>query len=75
MTMIASHSLAARWPARTPKTDMLKGSGRRLSPPMLWLQRLFWRAELKSLDPEQLRDCGLDPDTVRREALKPFWRD
>lgn len=43
--------------------------------PLLWLQRRFWRAELKALDAAQLRDCGLDPDAVAREAMKPFWRD
>jgi uncharacterized protein YjiS (DUF1127 family) len=30
---------------------------------------------LKALDAAQLRDCGLDPDAVTREAMKPFWRD
>jgi uncharacterized protein YjiS (DUF1127 family) len=43
--------------------------------PLLWMQRRFWRAELKALDAAQLRDCGLDPDAVTREAMKPFWRD
>jgi uncharacterized protein YjiS (DUF1127 family) len=43
--------------------------------PLLWLQRRSWRVELKALDPAQLRDCGLDPEAVAREAMKPFWRD
>jgi uncharacterized protein YjiS (DUF1127 family) len=43
--------------------------------PLRWLQRLYWRAELKALDAAQLRDCGLDPATVANEAMKPFWRD
>ncbi|MGA7810138.1 DUF1127 domain-containing protein [Bradyrhizobium sp.] len=42
--------------------------------PQLWLQRRAWRSELSALDAAQMRDCGLDPETVRREAAKPFWR-
>jgi uncharacterized protein YjiS (DUF1127 family) len=48
---------------------------RQQRPPLLWLQRMFWRAELKALDLAQMRDCGLDPAAVAREATKPFWRD
>jgi uncharacterized protein YjiS (DUF1127 family) len=43
--------------------------------PRLWLLRSAWRRELAALDAGQLRDCGLDPLAVRREANKPFWRD
>ncbi|HLZ04888.1 MAG TPA: hypothetical protein VKR55_22395 [Bradyrhizobium sp.] len=43
--------------------------------PRLWIERAGRRNELMSLDAEQMRDCGLDPIAVRREALKPFWRD
>ena len=42
--------------------------------PALWLRRLRSRQELSSLTPEQMRDTGLDPAVVRREARKPFWR-
>ena len=28
-----------------------------------------------TLDADQMRDCGLDPVEVRREAIKPFWRE
>jgi uncharacterized protein YjiS (DUF1127 family) len=42
--------------------------------PLLWLLRACWRAELAALDVDQMRDCSLDPETVRREADKPFWR-
>jgi uncharacterized protein YjiS (DUF1127 family) len=70
MTM-TSNLLAARWPAG--KNTRSYTSERRA--PLLWLQRLFWRNELKTLDLAQMRDCGLDPEAVRREAAKPFWRD
>jgi uncharacterized protein YjiS (DUF1127 family) len=40
----------------------------------LWVRRARCRRELASLSPEQLRDVGLDPDMVRRESGKPFWR-
>jgi uncharacterized protein YjiS (DUF1127 family) len=43
--------------------------------PLLWLLRSCWRSELAALDVDQMRDCGLDPGTVRREAAKPFWRE
>ena len=43
--------------------------------PYLWLLRSSWRKELAGLDAQQMRDCGLDPLVVRREANKPFWRE
>jgi uncharacterized protein YjiS (DUF1127 family) len=43
--------------------------------PRLWIQRANSRRELLALDAMQMRDCGLDPVTVRREAIKPFWRE
>jgi uncharacterized protein YjiS (DUF1127 family) len=70
MTM-TSTSLAARWPAKTH----MQGYTSQPRAPLLWLHRLFWRNELKALDLAQMRDCGLDPEAVRREAAKPFWRD
>ena len=39
----------------------------------LWINRTRERNELRSLDARQLRDVGLDPEAVRREAAKPFW--
>jgi uncharacterized protein YjiS (DUF1127 family) len=64
--------LAAPRPAKTTTKISAKNGTRR--PPLLWLQRLFWRAELRTLDLAQMRDCGLDPAAVAREAAKPFWR-
>jgi uncharacterized protein YjiS (DUF1127 family) len=43
--------------------------------PAAWFVRASRRSELRTLDPEQMRDCGLDPVEVRREAVKPFWRE
>lgn len=40
----------------------------------LWRLRLHSRHELSQLTPEQMRDVGLDPARVRREAAKPFWQ-
>jgi uncharacterized protein YjiS (DUF1127 family) len=42
--------------------------------PLLWLLRASWRKELAALDARQMRDCGLNPHDVYREASKPFWR-
>lgn len=39
----------------------------------LWLERRRTRDELSDLSPEQLRDVGLNPVTIRREIEKPFW--
>jgi uncharacterized protein YjiS (DUF1127 family) len=83
MATIISHMPAARLAApRLAKTTTKtttnittkNATTRQPRPPLLWLQRLFWRAELKALDAAQMRDCGLDPETVRREMTKPFWR-
>jgi uncharacterized protein YjiS (DUF1127 family) len=41
--------------------------------PRLWLHRLRCRHELSMLTPAQMRDAGLDPIEVRREAAKYFW--
>ena len=65
-----AYSLAQQW--ATPQTAHRAGTSFRL--PQIWLQRLMWRSELAELDIEQIRDCGLDPEAVRSEAAKPFWR-
>jgi uncharacterized protein YjiS (DUF1127 family) len=69
-TMMAS-SQVARWVAPRP----LWSAGNLLRLPPLWLTRSSRRGELAALDADQMRDCGLDPDVVRREAAKPFWRE
>ena len=40
----------------------------------LWLRRRRDRRQLSDLTVEQMRDTGLDPEWVRRESAKPFWR-
>lgn len=40
----------------------------------LWLRRRRNRRQLSALTLEQMRDTGLDPEWVRRESGKPFWR-
>jgi uncharacterized protein YjiS (DUF1127 family) len=75
MGAIMSNTLAARWAPQTTKNARTSGAVAPPPLPMRWLQRLYWRAELKALDAAQLRDCGLDPATVANEAMKPFWRD
>jgi uncharacterized protein YjiS (DUF1127 family) len=42
--------------------------------PFLWLRRWRDRHELADLDDAQLRDVGLNAETVRRESAKPFWQ-
>ena len=39
-----------------------------------WRQRSEARRELALLDDRLLRDVGLDPDWVKRDARKPFWQ-
>ncbi|MGJ4940596.1 DUF1127 domain-containing protein [Bradyrhizobium sp. HKCCYLS1011] len=65
-----AYSLAQRW--ATAQTA--HGEGTLLQRPQMWLQRWSWRRELTKLDTDQMRDCGLDPEAVRHEAAKPFWR-
>jgi uncharacterized protein YjiS (DUF1127 family) len=40
----------------------------------LWLWRVRCRKELSALTLEQMRDTGLDPEVVRRQRRKPFWK-
>ena len=40
----------------------------------LWLSRRRNRRAIATLTVEQMRDTGLDPEWVRRESGKPFWR-
>ena len=71
MGTITANSSAARWQAPSPSWS----GGSLLRLPQLWLLRHFRRGELTSLDIDQMRDCGLDPEVVHREAAKPFWRE
>jgi uncharacterized protein YjiS (DUF1127 family) len=73
--VLAGRRVAPRRSKTAIKTFTTKGPAPLTRLPLLWLQRRSWRAELKALDAAQLRDCGLDPDAVAREAMKPFWRD
>ncbi|SFJ00385.1 DUF1127 domain-containing protein [Methylobacterium brachiatum] len=40
----------------------------------LWLQRIRARRSLAVLNPDQLRDAGIEPWRLRHEIRKPFWR-
>lgn len=40
----------------------------------LWRQRVRQRRELRDLEPHQMRDAGIDPETIRRETAKHFWQ-
>jgi uncharacterized protein YjiS (DUF1127 family) len=66
-----ANTLVARWAA--PRSLWSAGSLSRL--PLAWFTRHFRRSELAALDAYQMRDCGLDPEMVSREAAKPFWRE
>lgn len=39
-----------------------------------WLARRRQRLDLQELDPRMLKDLGLTPADVAREAGKPFWQ-
>jgi uncharacterized protein YjiS (DUF1127 family) len=74
----ALHNLSV---SELPQQPVLKGTSTLKMAPAaskrglaLWLHRLQMRRELAQLDSRQLDDCGLDPDALRREVLKPFWR-
>jgi uncharacterized protein YjiS (DUF1127 family) len=41
--------------------------------PLTWMRRSRYRQELANLSESQLRDVGLDPNSVYRESAKPFW--
>jgi uncharacterized protein YjiS (DUF1127 family) len=40
---------------------------------LIWLRRARSRRELADLNDVQLRDVGLNRDTIKREIEKPFW--
>ncbi|WP_341366117.1 DUF1127 domain-containing protein [Yoonia sp. BS5-3] len=40
-----------------------------------WDTRRKTRRTLKTLEPDQLRDIGLDRSSAQAEASKPFWQD
>jgi uncharacterized protein YjiS (DUF1127 family) len=40
----------------------------------VWRKRLRSRYELSALSAEQMHDTGLDPELVRQESRKPFWK-
>ena len=40
-----------------------------------WYERVLQRRHLASMDARMLRDIGLSPGDVKREAAKAFWRD
>ena len=42
--------------------------------PRVWLRRLCCRHGLSTLTSEQMRDTGLNPETIRVESRKPFWK-
>ena len=69
--VIMADTLVQDWAAPRPRSRL--GALTRL--PRLWIERAGRRKELMTLDAAQMRDCGLDPMAVRREATKPFWRD
>jgi uncharacterized protein YjiS (DUF1127 family) len=69
-------TIMANAPARLRAAPVpLWTAGSLLGLPLLWLLRASWRRELAALDAERMRDCGLDPEAVHREATKPFWRE
>jgi len=64
-----------QWPGS--KSSTISDSDRLPQPrpyrPSAW-QRWRTRHQLARLDARQLKDIGLTPAQVRREAHQPFWR-
>ena len=71
MGAIMTDSLVQPWATPRPSSRLVA----LMHLPRFLIERAGWRNELMNLDERQMRDCGLDPLTVRREALKPFWRE
>jgi uncharacterized protein YjiS (DUF1127 family) len=53
---------------------LANGALKSLAVPLLWLQRARYRHELSQISERQLRDVGLNPELIRRESAKPFWK-
>jgi uncharacterized protein YjiS (DUF1127 family) len=53
---------------------LLEAGRRLLRQPAVWRQRSQTRAQLAALPERQLRDIGLSPEVVAREAQKRFWQ-
>lgn len=70
MHLVMAESLVQDRAAQRPRGWL----GALLGLPGRWFVRASRREELMTLDAKQMQDCGLDPFAVRREALKPFWR-
>jgi uncharacterized protein YjiS (DUF1127 family) len=70
MGAIMADSLVQHWAASRPPGRLRA----LLRLHRLWIERASRREDLLMLDADQMRDCGLDPVAVRREATKPFWR-
>jgi len=74
--------LAGTSPSRHRPRVGFWNRGRRHIVPILamvrvWSRRLKRRrflTELEALGERTMRDLGFDPDSVRAEAAKPFWR-
>jgi uncharacterized protein YjiS (DUF1127 family) len=56
----------------TPPAGTDTGLG--LGLPALWLKRARDRHLYGALSPEQMRDAGLNPERIAREAAKKFWQ-
>jgi uncharacterized protein YjiS (DUF1127 family) len=66
----ASNALTILGDVRAPLATMA-GSATLLT---VWRKRLRSRHELSALSAEQMHDTGLDPELVRQESRKPFWK-
>ncbi len=66
--------LSAARPLRQAAGRIPEAAAATRSRPALWRRRWQCRRALAVLDLDQIRDAGLDPLLVRREAAKPFWR-
>jgi uncharacterized protein YjiS (DUF1127 family) len=58
----------------TRTLTLLEAGRRLLRQAAVWRQRSQTRAQLAALPQRQLRDIGLNPEVVLREAQKRFWQ-
>jgi uncharacterized protein YjiS (DUF1127 family) len=65
------------WTSHSPSTlhsETTSTIGNLVSLLSVWRWRMRIRRELSILTSQQIWDTGLDPELVKRESEKPFWK-
>jgi len=61
-------------PPRAAVHRRRRGIGRLLAVLKVWHERAEQRRQLRAIPAHLFKDIGADPQDVRREMNKPFWR-